>query len=51
MKRGSDETIRAFIAIELTEEIHNNLKRLQQQELLEKYDPEAASRKLKGFNA
>ncbi len=30
MKRGSDETIRAFIAIELTEEIHNNLKRLQE---------------------
>ena len=29
MKKGSDEVIRAFIAIELTEEINNNLKKLQ----------------------
>ncbi|MGB9594799.1 MAG: RNA 2',3'-cyclic phosphodiesterase [Candidatus Poribacteria bacterium] len=29
MKKRSDEVIRAFIAIELTEEIHNNLKKLQ----------------------
>lgn len=30
MRKGSDEVIRAFIAIELTEEIHNNLKKLQE---------------------
>lgn len=29
MKKGSDEVIRAFIAIELTEDIHNNLRKLQ----------------------